>query len=69
MRSLQTWEYFESRDKDNRGNEDIHKAIKYLFEDGNKSRSLVAAYEHVIKHVANVKNNIQRPDNPSTRIE
>ena len=61
------WEYSESRDKDNRGGEDINKVIKYLFADGNKKRSLVVAYEHVTKHVTNVsvKNDTYTSDNPS----
>ena len=58
-------EYSKSRDKDNRGGEDVNKAIKYLFADGNKRRSFVVAYEHVTECVANVKNNIYRPDDPS----
>ena len=41
-----------------RADEDMNKAIKYLFVDGNKGRSLVVAYEHVIKCEANVKNGI-----------
>ena len=49
------WDYSESKDKDNRGGEDINKAIKYLFADGKKRRSLVVAYEHVTKLMANVK--------------
>ena len=53
MHSLQTWGYSESRDKDNRGGEDVYKAIKYMFADENKRRFLVA-YEHVTKREANV---------------
>ena len=55
--SLQMWEYSESSDKHNRGGEIVNKAFKYPFADG-KSRAFVVAYEHVTKHVANVKNDI-----------
>ena len=61
--------YSKGRDKDNRGGEDVNKTIKYLFTDGNKRRSLVVAYTHVTNHVANVKNDIDMPDNPSSRTE
>ena len=66
VHSLRAWEYSKSRHKDNRGGEDVNKAIKYLFADGNKKRSFVVAYEHVTKHVAIVKNNIYRPDDSSS---
>ena len=71
VHSLRTWENSESRDKDNRGGEDVNKAIKYLFADGNKKRFIVVAYEYVTKRVANVKNDIYRSntDNASSRIE
>ena len=59
------WEYSESRDKDNRGGEDINKVIKYLFADGNKKKYLVVAYEHVTKHVANMKNDTYTSNDPS----
>ena len=36
---------YESRGKDNRGSEDINKAIKYQFADGNKRRSVVEVSE------------------------
>ena len=54
VHSLRTWENSESRDKDNRGGEDVNKAIKYLFADGNKKRFIVVAYAHVTKRVANI---------------
>ena len=60
---------FRETDKDKRGGEDINRAIKYLFADGNKRRSLVVAYENDTKWVGNVENDIYRPDNPSSRIE
>ena len=60
---------FQSRDKDKREGEDVNKLIKYLFADVNKQRSHVVAYEDATKRVANVKNDIYRPDNPSSIIE
>ena len=63
------WEYSKSRDDDNRENEVFSKAIKYQFADGKKRSSPVVAYEHVTKHVANMKNGIYRCENPSRRIE
>ena len=59
---LQTWNYSNSRDKDNRGGEDVNKAIKCRVADDNKSRSLVT------KRVVNVKYDVHRPDNRSSRI-
>ena len=55
--------------KDNRGGEDVNKVIKYLFADGNKRKSLVIAFGHITKRVANVQNVIYRPDNPPSIIE
>ena len=58
VRSLRTWVYSESRDKNVKAGEDMNKAIKYLFSGGNKKRSLVVAYKHVTKHVTVMKNDI-----------
>ena len=59
---------FRERDKDNRGGEDIYKAIKTPFADRNKRRFLAVAYEHVTKRVGSVKNDIYGPDNPYPNV-
>ena len=51
--------YSESRNEDNRGGEDVNKAIRYLFSDRKTKRIhycsfTIVAYKHVTKHVANV---------------
>lgn len=56
----------ESRDN-NRGGEDIKKAIKYLFFQMEKERG--EPLEHATKRVANVNNGIYRYDTSSSRIE
>lgn len=38
------------------GDEGINKAIEYLFVDGKNSRFPVVIYEHIMKCVADVKN-------------
>ena len=51
--------YSEKRKKDNREREDVNKAIKSPLADGNKRRDpMFVAYEHVTKHVTNVKNDM-----------
>ena len=68
LHSLRTWGYSWSRNSENRGGEDVNKAIKYLFVEGNKRGSLVV-HDYVEKRVANVKNGICRRDNRSSRLE
>ena len=66
--SLQTWGYSESREENNRGGEDVNKAIKTCLLMEKKRGSPVVAYEHFLKHVANLKkkkkNSINRHDKP-----
>ena len=56
-------------DKDNRGDETVNKGTEYLFTNANKRRPIVVEYEHATKRVANVINDINRPDTASSRIE
>ena len=51
--------YSEKSEKDIREREDVNKAIKSPLADRNKRRDpMFVAYEHVKKHVTNVKNDM-----------
>ena len=63
-RCTQTQGCSESKDEANRGDEDVMKAVNYLFTDG-KKRFPVIAYKNVTKYVANVKNDVYTCDKPS----